>query len=95
MDDYNGFGDKMSSYWCGANVSFDFCDQKDGDCRGGDDLNSGAGNIRCSDGGNDNNLDRIYLRYYDPSTQGAITVFRDHNCTDDHARFEASIDPQG
>ena len=34
-DDYN-FHDKMSSFWCGANTSFDICSDKDGSCDGGE-----------------------------------------------------------
>ena len=34
-DDYD-FGGRMSSFWCGANTSFDLCSTKDGSCDGGD-----------------------------------------------------------
>ena len=65
MDDYD-FHDKMSSWWCGKNVSWNMCTGTSGDC-----LNthgsSGAGNGRSPQTGHNDNVDRVFLRHYDSS----------------------------
>lgn len=81
MDDYN-FHDKMSSWWCGKNVSYDFCRLRTGGSCSNDDGTSGAGNVRVSDVGNNHNdaMDRLIMRHYDASQTGAVTTFRDGGC---------------
>ena len=81
MDDVN-FRDKMSSWWCGKNVSYDFCRLKSGGSCSGDDGTSGAGNARVKDVGNNHNnaMDRLIMRHYDASKTGAVTTFRDSGC---------------
>lgn len=74
-----GFNDRMNSWWCGKNVSYDFCDNSSGGCKRGDGY-SGAGNARSIDIGNKNEMSRLVMRYYDPAERGAVTIFRYGDC---------------
>merc|ERR1711953_742906 len=68
---------RLSSYWCGKNVSYDFCDDYWGDCAGDKGV-SGAGNVMNPRFGNNDKTDRIRMRYYDAAARGAATLFRDN-----------------
>jgi len=56
---------------------------------------SGAGNARSSVSGHNDFLDRVVLRRYDATEQGAIVTFYDSECRSDAGRFDATIDPTG
>lgn len=77
--DHDDWHDNAESFWCGKNVEYDLCNDVDGDC-GGHLGQSGAGNIRSSQMGHLNSLDRIYMRYYEPTVRGAVTAFLDRDC---------------
>ena len=69
MLDYSDWHDNAESFWCGAHVEYDFCNDIDGDC-GGHLGQSGAGNIKNYDMDENFNwifiaLNRIELRHYD------------------------------
>ena len=83
---------KLSSYWCGKNVSYDFCDDYWGDCAGDKGV-SGAGNVMNPRFGNNDKTDRIRMRYYDAAARGAATLFRDNHCQHEAGRFYADEDP--
>lgn len=80
----------MNSWWCGKNVSYDFCKNTSGSCKRPDGF-SGAGHARSPDigSGNRNDLSRVVLRHYDPAVTGAVTLYRIHDCQNDLARFMA------
>ena len=61
------FNDKTSSWACGKGVAYDFCKNKSSDNCEGDNGNSGAGNARSGQIGNDDSLSTIKLFKYDPS----------------------------
>ena len=42
--------------------------------------------------GNNDTLDRLVMRQYDASKQGAVTLFRDGGCKNDSGRFYAKAD---
>ena len=91
MDDYS-FHDKMSSYECGAKVSFDLCNDSSGTCT--DKYgSSGAGHYHAAHVGHIDALDRVFMRPYDAATQGAVIAFHDGGCASDSGRFLASSDP--
>lgn len=83
---------RLSSYWCGKNVSYDFCDKYYGDCDG-DKALSGAGNVMNPKFGHNDMTDRVRMRYYDAAERGAATLFRDNHCQHDTGRFYADPDP--
>jgi len=74
-----GFHDKMSSWWCGKSVSYDLCSNTSGSCTGNNGM-TGAGNARSANAGHNDSLDRVVLRYYDASEQGAVVTFYDSDC---------------
>lgn len=91
MGDY-GFHDNISSYECGAYVSFDLCYNVSGDCSHGNG-STGAGHVRTSKAGSNDNIDRVYLRSYDASSIGAVTMFANYDCKGDSGRFISPEDP--
>ena len=82
------FEDEMRSWWCGKNLSYNFCKIADDDCAFENGL-SGAGNIQNGqlDAESQDTVSRIELRKYDPLEQGAITVFTEENCKGVSGRF--------
>ena len=79
---------RVSSYWCGKNVAYDFCDKYYGDCAGETGM-SGAGHVMNRKFGHNDKADRIRMRYYDAAERGAAMIFRDKNCEHDAGRFYA------
>ena len=65
LKDY-GFNNLMSSWSCGKNVSYDFCNTTDWYCSSNTDSNSGAGNIASGLVGNNNFASSLKLARYDP-----------------------------
>ena len=92
MRDY-GLNDAMSSWYCGMSIYYDFCDDPYGkSCEYGKGV-SGAGNIRTTRTGNNDELTLLVLSYYDPLTDvGAATLFYDGSCTGTSGRFFAHPD---
>ena len=84
-----GWGDKVSSYICGKNVWYDFCNDGPGkNCSGADRVNSGAGYVRnYAIRHLDNKLDLAILGPYDPREIGAVTLFEDSDCSGASGRF--------
>ena len=82
----------MSSWWCGKNVSYDFCvdTASRGQCTGSG-RSTGAGNVKSGAVGKKKNdsASRLIMRPYDAAKNGAVTVFSDANCTGYFGRFEA------
>jgi len=64
----------MSSYECGKDIYYDFCDLDNDDCTGGDGI-SGAGHILSPEAGNNNSANRLVMWKYNPEKQGAVTTF--------------------
>ena len=93
MMDYPDWHDNAESFWCGAHVEYDLCNDVDGDC-GGHLGQSGAGNIRSPQMGHLDSLDRIYMRYYDPADRGAVTAFTNLDCTNWGGALHAPVDPK-
>ena len=88
--DYD-FHDKMSSYECGANVSFDLCNDSSGSCTGGSG-STGAGHYHAAHVGHNDTLDRVFMRSYDAAMQGAVVAFADSDCRGNSGRFDADPD---
>ena len=87
-----GFHDNISSYWCGASVSWNLCNNSSGDCTYGNG-DSGAGHIKVGQVGHNDAYDRVKMREYDPTAIGAVTVFQDANCVSYSGRFDAAANP--
>lgn len=81
----------MSSYECGSAVAFDLCNNTSGTCTSKYG-STGAGHVRTSQAGHNDNVDRLYLRKYDPTVQGAIVAFKDAGCKNNSGRFYSSTD---
>ena len=84
-----GWNNKVSSYYCGKNVWFDFCNGGVGsNCKGSQRFNSGAGHMK-----NfairylGNQMSSAILGPYDPREVGAVTLFEDEDCSGASARF--------
>ena len=89
------FNDKLSSWYCGKNTWYNFCN--DGPDCAHDNGSSGAGHAmnRYLDRF-DNRLSTLELGPYDPQVMGAVTVFEHYNCYGQHARFYWNpLDPDG
>jgi hypothetical protein len=91
MTSSKNWENRLSSYSCGKNVSYDFCDDYYGDCAGTKGV-SGAGNVMNPTFGNNDKTDRIRMRYYDAAERGAVTLFRDSHCQHEAGRFYAKED---
>lgn len=92
LHDYD-FNDKQASWWCGKSVAYDMCNNfEDDDCNN-DHGNMGAGNIRTSDCGHDDDLTTLKMKFYDPEVLGAVTIFTSVDCTGPNGRLWASEDP--
>lgn len=89
-----GFNDKMSSWWCGKDIAYDFCNDNPGDdCRNGHG-SSGAGSQRApSVGGSNDKLTTLYLYEYSQADRAAVTVFEDAGCQGKAGRLYATSDP--
>jgi len=83
---------RVSSYWCGKSVAFDFCDHYYGDCSKETGV-SGAGNVKNPKIGRNDKADRLRLRYYDVAERGAVMLFRDKDCEAQTGRFYSATDP--
>ena len=81
----------MSSYECGANVSFDLCNNSTGSCER-EKGSTGAGHYLSKEAGHDNMLVRVIMRPYDAAKQGAVVAFKDWDCRGDSGRFDALAD---
>ena len=90
-----GFNNKTSSYVCGKNVWFNFCNDGIGsNCTGPARGNSGAGHIlNYAIRYLDNAASSVTLGPYDPREIGAVTLFEDYDCSGASARFY--WDPEG
>ena len=84
-----GWDNRVSSYYCGKNVWFDFCNDEIGSfCKNPQNFNSGAGHMR-----NygirflNNHMSSAILGPYDPAEVGAVTLFEDIDCSGASARF--------
>lgn len=86
-DDHLG---KVSSYWCGKDISFDLCfdDPNTGNCRNYNGV-GGAGNQRISLMGGNDKMRYYWLYEYDPIQKGAVTVFNAADCRSFSGRFFA------
>ena len=84
-----GWGDRTSSYICGKNVWYDFCNDGAGsNCSGADRSNSGAGYVRnYAIRHLDNRLSHAVLGPYDAREIGAVTLFEDGDCSGASGRF--------
>ena len=76
---------RMSSYYCGKNVAYDFCNYDGEEC-----WMTGAGYHRMNspymDGSNDH-TSYVILHPYDPAIKGAVTIFKHKDCTGHGSRF--------
>ena len=82
---------RLSSYWCGKNVEYDFCHNYYGTCDGKKGM-SGAGNVKNPKIGYNDHADRLKMRYYDATERGAVTLFKDKDCKYDTGRFYADAE---
>ena len=84
-----GWDNRTSSYVCGKNVWYDFCNDGVGsNCTGANRFNSGAGHIlNYAIRHLDNASSSVILGPYDPREIGAVTLFEDHDCSGASARF--------
>ena len=75
------FDDKMSSFMCGANVRYHFCNNDpDDDCTGWNGI-SGAGAVDCSRSGRPDMATTVFMYAYDRfGGPGGATFFRDDYC---------------
>ena len=89
-----GWDNRASSYVCGKNVWFDFCNDGIGsNCTGYGRVNSGAGHIfNYAIRYLDNQMSSAILGPYDARDIGAITIFEDHDCSGASARFYSDPD---
>ena len=85
MNDH-GINDKISSWYCGKNLAYDFCNDNNNSCGGGQGL-SGAGTAYSRQIGFNNRLTILNLYPYDVSKRGAVMVFSDQGCQEDVSRF--------
>lgn len=89
--DYSWMNDKMSSWYCGKKVAYDFCAITVGaDCTG-DNGNSGAGTARNFHYKKNDRTSVIILYDYNPEIQGAVTMFDDPGCSGKSGRFYAPL----
>ena len=89
-----GFDDIMTSYWCGNNVEYDFCNDPQGsDCSGINGQHGAA--AKSTKAGQNDKLSWAVLRPYDAQERGAVTFFRDTGCTGQAGRLYASEDAKG
>ena len=85
----NNFSDKVSSWYCGKKVAYDFCkDGPDEDCdkKIGD---RGAGNIRSALKEKGQRFTSVYLSEYDPMEEPAAILFDKVDCNGRFGRFFA------
>ena len=84
-----GWDNRTSSYVCGKNVWYDFCNDGVGsNCTGYGRSNSGAGHVyNYAVRYHNNNMSSAVLGPYDAREIGAVTVFEDDNCSGASARF--------
>ena len=88
MSDYN-FSDKVSSWYCGKKVAYDFCkDGPDGNCdiKNGD---RGAGNIKSALKEKSQRFTSVYLSEYDSMEEPAAILFDEIDCNGRFGRFFA------
>ena len=85
----------VSSWWCGKNLTYDICNEGaiGSDCSNGAG-ESGAGNAKNPVVGRNDSMKWANLGLYDPSVRGAVTAFKDYDCTNASGRFYASADSQ-
>ena len=81
------FDNTMTSWWCGKNVAYRFCNGSLTDDCSGDEGQSGAGSGRNYSITNNDDVSSIYLWPYNPLMLGAVTLFRDASCSDASAVF--------
>ena len=77
------FANKISSFWCGANVALDTCVSND-DCYRGDNT---AGNVRSPQVGFNDDINMVYLKPYDVVKRGAVTIFKEVDCWGTASRY--------
>ena len=83
----------MSSWWCGKDIAYDFCDGSEDDSCQYAHGSSGAGSVMNSDADQFNNeLTTIKLYEYSQADRGAVTVFEDSNCRGRGGRLYATVD---
>lgn len=89
-DDIIWFNNTISSWWCGKGVKYDFCKNNHTGACDGMNLNGtfGAGNIRSTVTGLEDNITSVFLYSYDPMVQAAITTFDGSSCTGQSGRFD-------
>ena len=75
-----GFNDEVSSWTCGKLISYQFCKDDSPDCTG-KKRESGAGTIADHQIGNNDWVTDVVLYNYDSTTQGAITMFEEKDCS--------------
>ena len=92
MHDYD-FNDTVSSWYCGKDIAYDFCNDDPNDDCSHMNGQSGAGTARNPDTGHGDSLTTLKLRPYDSAKLGAVLVFRDRDCSDNTGRFYANKDP--
>lgn len=94
LADY-GFGDTMSSYACGKNVTYEFCLNSNDNCGGElDQAMSGSGTINnFSVTSQTNKANLLILTLYDPEELRAVTVFTDKDCAGISGNFPENEDP--
>lgn len=89
MDLGGSLSNKLSSYYCGKNVWYNFCKGTGGSCSGSS-LSSGAGHTKnhIFDGQSFNdNVESVTLGPYNGDIMGAITLFASWDCRGSSARL--------
>ena len=91
LRDY-GWQDSIKSYYCGKSIMYDFCNEnsEDGICMYQHGLN-GAGTIKSSKIGHHDMMNEIHFYPYDPTTQGAVTLFKKTDCRGASGRFLSKV----
>ena len=85
-----GWGEWVTSFECGKNVSYEIHDYDYPDDYS--DIMTGAGHLRTSAvvSNIDNSIKKVIMRPYDQWKTGSVTVWGKSNCTGESARFAAS-----
>ena len=88
---------KISSYYCGKSIWYNFCKDSGGECSGSR-ISSGAGHTKnhmLADGFGDS-ISSVKIGPYDANVMGAVTMFHNWDCHESSARvYWNPEDPDG
>jgi hypothetical protein len=80
--------DVVSSWYCGKNVQYSFCDNESSNCQYKHGAHGAGLLMNQNVGWDEDYFSTVVLEPYDVTENGVVTLFEEHDCAGRSAAFE-------